>query len=50
MRLSITNNKRMIIISLLATLLGLASLLVHDAYAAKSKISLNSPVSFPVDI
>ena len=43
-------NKITIMISLFATLLALASLLVHNAHAAKQRISLNSPVSFPVDI
>ena len=50
MKLSIGINKKMIFISLSAFLLLLAFALVHKAYAGKHVISLNSPVSFPVDI
>jgi len=50
MKLFISSYKKTIITSLFIVALALASLLVHDAYAAKPTISLNSPVSFPVDI
>lgn len=49
-RVSITNDRLLIMASLLIVLLTLAAVLVHKAYAGKSTISLNSPVSFPVDI
>ena len=49
MRLPLSINKRMIVISLCIILLVLTSALIHKAYAGKT-ISLNSPVSFPVDI
>jgi hypothetical protein len=50
MKLSISINKRMMVLSLCIVALVLASALIHKAYAGKSRISLNSPVSFPVDI
>ena len=43
-------NKRMVVISLCIVLLALTSVLIHKAYAGKPTISLNSPVSFPIDI
>lgn len=43
-------HRRMLMAGLLFVLLTLAAMLVHQAYAGKSTISLNSPVSFPVDI
>lgn len=50
MKLFINTYKKTILTSLFITALVFVSLLVHDAYAAKATISLNSPVSFPVDI
>jgi len=50
MRLLISNKKRMVVISLFIVLLVLTSALIHKAYAGKATISLNSPVSFPIDI
>jgi hypothetical protein len=50
MRLSISINKRMILVSLSIVLLMLTVTLIHKAYAGKLTISLNSPASFPVDI
>jgi len=50
MRFSIGINKKVIYVSLSALLLLLAFALVDKAYAGKPFISLNSPVSFPVDI
>ncbi len=50
MKLFISNYKKIIITSLFIVALIIVSSLVHDAYAAKKTISLNSPVSFPVDI
>ena len=43
-------NKKMLLTSLFIMLLMLTSALIHKAYADKPRISLNSPVSFPVDI
>jgi len=45
-----TMNRRLIMASLLIVLLTLVAVIAHKAYAGKSAISLNSPVSFPVDI
>jgi hypothetical protein len=42
--------KKLAAIMVAVGLLLLGGLVVHNAYAAKSVISLNSPVSFPVDI
>jgi hypothetical protein len=42
--------KKKIIAVLSILLVLLTSVLVHKVYAAKATISLNSPVSFPVDI
>ena len=50
MKSLISNNKKMILAGLIVVLLILSSALVHNAYAGKSKLSLNSPASFPVDI
>jgi len=50
MRLSININKRMVLAGLSVILLMLTFTLIHKAYAGKPTISLNSPVSFPVDI
>ncbi len=50
MRLSMTFSRRVVMVSLSIILLALAAIQAHNAYAGKSKISLNSPVSFPVDI
>lgn len=42
--------KKIILISAAAVLLLMCVLMLHNAYAGKPFISLNSPVSFPVDI
>ncbi|MDX1574416.1 MAG: hypothetical protein R3341_10350 [Methylophaga sp.] len=42
--------KKMLFISIAAALLLMCVMLLHNAYAGKPFISLNSPVSFPVDI
>lgn len=47
---STLNNRSLVATSLLVVLFALAALAVHKAYAGKSTISLNSPVSFPIDI
>ncbi|MCH9698485.1 MAG: hypothetical protein K0U68_10305 [Gammaproteobacteria bacterium] len=47
---STTKGRRLITTSLLVVLIALGAVAVHKAYAGKPTISLNSPVSFPVDI
>ncbi len=42
--------KKILLISAAAVLLLISVLMLHNAYAGKPFISLNSPVSFPVDI
>ena len=42
--------KKIIFISVAVMLFLLSALMLHNAYAGKPFISLNSPVSFPVDI
>jgi hypothetical protein len=42
--------KRILLIGASIMLLVVLSLMIHNAWAGKSVISLNSPVSFPVDI
>lgn len=42
--------KRVLLIGASMLLLVILSLMIHNAWAGKSVISLNSPVSFPVDI
>gem|GEM_PF-741849 len=50
MKLTVSRKKRTVLISLVIALLVLSFSLAHTAYAGKSKLSLNSPASFPVDI
>ncbi len=50
MKLSMPISRRIVMASLSVILLMLAALLAHNVFAGKSKISLNSPVSFPIDI
>lgn len=45
-----TRTRKIILISAAAVLLLVSALMLHNAYAGKPFISLNSPVSFPVDI
>jgi len=42
--------KRVLLIGASILLIVVLSLMIHNAWAGKSVISLNSPVSFPVDI
>lgn len=42
--------KRLLLVGASMMLLVILSLAIHNAWAGKSVISLNSPVSFPVDI
>lgn len=42
--------KRILLIGVSILLSVVLSLMIHNAWAGKSVISLNSPVSFPVDI
>ncbi|MDO8828132.1 hypothetical protein [Methylophaga sp.] len=42
--------KKVLLIGASILLIALLSLMIHNAWAGKSVISLNSPVSFPVDI
>lgn len=50
MSLSRSINKRKIIVLLSLVFLILAFTVIHNVYAGKPTINLNSPVSFPVDI
>lgn len=42
--------KKALLIGVSIILVVVLSLMIHNAWAGKSVISLNSPVSFPVDI
>lgn len=42
--------KKVLLIGGAITLILVLSLMIHNAWAGKPIISLNSPVSFPVDI
>jgi hypothetical protein len=42
--------KRLLLVGASMMLLVVLALMIHNAWAGQSVISLNSPVSFPVDI
>ena len=49
-KLSGQPGRRILTVSMFVLLLILMFTLIHTAYAGRLSISLNSPVSFPVDI
>lgn len=50
MRSFIRTHKQMVLLGLLVILVLVMLVLAHKSYAGKPQISLNTPVSFPVDI